>query len=47
MAKCGKIDKRMGTMKTITVHQLRLLAPSREAHNLHQMQHTLHLFHRD
>eukprot|EP00282_Hemiselmis_andersenii_P014629 CAMPEP_0114149470 /NCGR_PEP_ID=MMETSP0043_2-20121206/22175_1 /TAXON_ID=464988 /ORGANISM="Hemiselmis andersenii, Strain CCMP644" /LENGTH=371 /DNA_ID=CAMNT_0001244113 /DNA_START=122 /DNA_END=1234 /DNA_ORIENTATION=- len=28
-AKCGKIDKRIGSMKTIAVQQLRLLSPSR------------------
>jgi hypothetical protein len=30
MTKCGKIDKRFGSMRTITVQQLKLLAPSRE-----------------
>jgi hypothetical protein len=30
MTKCGKIDKRLGSMRTITVQQLKLLAPSRK-----------------
>jgi hypothetical protein len=30
MTKCGKIDKRFGSMRTITVQQLKLLAPSRK-----------------
>eukprot|EP00283_Hemiselmis_rufescens_P025459 CAMPEP_0173466422 /NCGR_PEP_ID=MMETSP1357-20121228/73262_1 /TAXON_ID=77926 /ORGANISM="Hemiselmis rufescens, Strain PCC563" /LENGTH=346 /DNA_ID=CAMNT_0014434475 /DNA_START=94 /DNA_END=1131 /DNA_ORIENTATION=+ len=29
LTKCGKIDKRLGSMKTISVQQLRLLSPSR------------------